>query len=139
MAPAATSPAITTAACQKTSPSSRVSASTPYQFSVSWPRVLPDGRGRVNPAGAAFYDRLVDELLAHDIDPWITLYHWDLPQELEDAGGWPHRETAYRFADYAMLVFERLSDRVLNWTTLNEPWGRRHVWLCARYPRSRPP
>jgi len=93
-----------------------------YRFSVAWPRVQPGGRGPVNPAGLAFYDRLVDELLARGIDPWVTLYHWDLPQELEDAGGWPVRDTAERFADYAMLVFDRLSDRVRSWTTLNEPW-----------------
>src|SRR5688572_1506845 len=82
-----------------------------YRFSVAWPRVQPGGRGPANPAGLAFYDRLVDELLAHQIEPWVTLYHWDLPQELEDAGGWPARDTAYRFADYAMLVFDRLGDR----------------------------
>ncbi|MGJ6969835.1 GH1 family beta-glucosidase [Streptosporangium sp. G11] len=93
-----------------------------YRFSVSWPRVQPGGRGPVNGPGLDFYDRLVDELLAADIDPWVTLYHWDLPQELEDAGGWPVRDTAYRFADYATLVFERLQDRVRSWTTLNEPW-----------------
>jgi beta-glucosidase len=93
-----------------------------YRFSVAWPRVQPGGRGSANPAGIAFYDRLVDELLAKQIDPWITLYHWDLPVELEDAGGWPERDTAYRFADYAQLVHERLGDRVVNWTTLNEPW-----------------
>lgn len=93
-----------------------------YRFSVAWPRVQPGGRGPVNPAGIGFYDRLVDELLAQGIDPWVTLYHWDLPQELEDAGGWPARDTAYRFADYSMLVFEALSDRVTTWTTLNEPW-----------------
>jgi beta-glucosidase len=93
-----------------------------YRFSVSWPRVQPGGRGPVNEAGLGFYDRLVDELLNAGIDPWLTLYHWDLPQELEDAGGWPHRDTAYRFADYAMLVFDRLGDRVDTWTTLNEPW-----------------
>ncbi|WP_213450331.1 GH1 family beta-glucosidase [Rhizomonospora bruguierae] len=93
-----------------------------YRFSVAWPRVQPGGRGPANPAGLAFYDRLVDELLGNGIDPWVTLYHWDLPQELEDAGGWPVRETAYRFADYALLVFDRLSDRVRTWTTLNEPW-----------------
>ena len=83
-----------------------------YRFSVAWPRVQPGGRGPANPAGLAFYDRLVDELLANGIDPWVTLYHWDLPQELEDAGGWPDRDTAYRFADYAMLVFDQLGDRV---------------------------
>jgi beta-glucosidase len=93
-----------------------------YRFSVAWPRVQPGGKGPVNPLGLAFYDRLVDELLAQDIDPWVTLYHWDLPQELEDAGGWPVRDTAYRFADYAMMVFDALSDRVDTWTTLNEPW-----------------
>ncbi|WBB68279.1 GH1 family beta-glucosidase [Micromonospora sp. WMMD812] len=93
-----------------------------YRFSVAWPRVQPGGRGPANPAGLAFYDRLVDELLGRGVDPWVTLYHWDLPQELEDAGGWPARDTAYRFADYAMLVFDRLSDRVRSWTTLNEPW-----------------
>ncbi|WP_030438846.1 GH1 family beta-glucosidase [Actinoplanes subtropicus] len=98
-----------------------------YRFSVSWPRVQPGGRGPANPKGLAFYDRLVDELLAQGIDPWVTLYHWDLPQELEDAGGWPVRDTAYRFADYAALVFERLQDRVATFTTLNEPWCS--AWL----------
>ncbi len=93
-----------------------------YRFSVAWPRVQPGGRGPANPAGLAFYDRLVDELLGRGVDPWVTLYHWDLPQELEDAGGWPARDTAFRFADYAMLVFDHLSDRVRTWTTLNEPW-----------------
>ncbi|RGC69414.1 Beta-glucosidase B [Micromonospora sp. MW-13] len=93
-----------------------------YRFSVAWPRVQPGGRGPANPAGLAFYDRLVDELLGRGVDPWVTLYHWDLPQELEDAGGWPERDTAYRFADYAMLVFDALNDRVRTWTTLNEPW-----------------
>jgi beta-glucosidase len=93
-----------------------------YRFSVSWPRVQPGGRGPANPAGLAFYDRLVDELLAAGVPPMLTLYHWDLPQELEDAGGWPNRDTAYRFADYAALVAERLGDRVPQWTTINEPW-----------------
>ncbi|MEU4558004.1 GH1 family beta-glucosidase [Actinoplanes sp. NPDC023936] len=93
-----------------------------YRFSVSWPRVQPRGKGPANPAGLDFYDRLVDELLAAGIDPWLTLYHWDLPQELEDAGGWPVRDTAYRFADYSALVADRLSDRVRNWGTVNEPW-----------------
>ncbi|MBB5867778.1 beta-glucosidase [Allocatelliglobosispora scoriae] len=93
-----------------------------YRFSVAWPRVQPHGRGPVNPAGIGFYDRLVDELLARGIEPWVTLYHWDLPQELEDAGGWPHRDTAHRFADYAAMVFAALADRVDVWTTINEPW-----------------
>jgi len=93
-----------------------------YRFSVSWPRVQPGGRGPANEAGLAFYDRLVDELLGQGVTPWLTLYHWDLPQELEDAGGWPERDTAYRFADYAELVYDRLGDRVEHWTTFNEPW-----------------
>jgi beta-glucosidase len=93
-----------------------------YRFSVAWPRVQPGGRGPANPAGLAFYDRLLDELLAAGIAPAVTLYHWDLPQELEDAGGWTVRDTAFRFAEYATLVAERLGDRVALWTTLNEPW-----------------
>ena len=93
-----------------------------YRFSVSWPRVQPGGQGRVNAAGAGFYDRLVDALLARGVRPVLTLYHWDLPQELEDDGGWAARDTAYRFADYAGLVAQRLGDRVELWTTLNEPW-----------------
>ena len=92
-----------------------------YRFSVAWPRVRPDG-GAVNPAGLAFYDRLVDELLGHGIAPWLTLYHWDLPQALEDAGGWTNRDTAHRFVEYAVAVHEALGDRVPTWTTLNEPW-----------------
>jgi beta-glucosidase len=93
-----------------------------YRFSVSWPRVQPGGRGPVNPKGIDFYSRLVDELLEKGVDPWLTLYHWDLPQELEDAGGWPFRDTAHRFAEYAGLVHDALGDRVPTWTTLNEPW-----------------
>ncbi|GAA4558297.1 GH1 family beta-glucosidase [Planotetraspora kaengkrachanensis] len=93
-----------------------------YRFSLAWPRVQPDGTGAGNPAGIAFYDRLVDELLAKGIRPWVTLYHWDLPQALEDAGGWPSRDVAYRFADYAAIAYEALGDRVSQWTTLNEPW-----------------
>ncbi|RDI17879.1 GH1 family beta-glucosidase [Lentzea flaviverrucosa] len=93
-----------------------------YRFSVSWPRIQPGGRGPVNPRGIDFYSRLVDELLDKGVDPWLTLYHWDLPQELEDAGGWPHRDTAYRFAEFAGLVHDALGDRVPTWTTLNEPW-----------------
>ena len=92
-----------------------------YRFSVAWPRVRPDG-GAVNAAGLAFYDRLVDELLGHDIAPWLTLYHWDLPQALEDAGGWTNRDTASRFVDHAIAVHDVLGDRVPTWTTLNEPF-----------------
>ena len=92
-----------------------------YRFSVAWPRVRPDG-GAVNPAGLAFYSRLVDELLEAGVRPWVTLYHWDLPQALEDAGGWTNRDTAHRFVDYALSVHEALGDRVTTFTTLNEPW-----------------
>jgi len=93
-----------------------------YRFSISWSRVQPTGRGPAAQVGLDFYRRLVDELLSHGIKPTVTLYHWDLPQDLEDAGGWPERDTAYRFADYAQLVGEALGDRVEHWMTLNEPW-----------------
>jgi beta-glucosidase len=93
-----------------------------YRFSVSWPRVIPEGIGRVNEPGLDFYDRLVDELLRRGITPHVTLYHWDLPQALEDAGGWPVRSTAEAFADYASVVAGRLGDRVRHVATLNEPW-----------------
>lgn len=93
-----------------------------YRFSIAWSRIVPAGRGAVNNAGIAFYDRLVDGLLARGIDPVATLYHWDLPQKLEDAGGWPERDTASAFADYARVVGSVLGDRVATWTTLNEPW-----------------
>lgn len=93
-----------------------------YRFSLAWPRIQPLGSGKFNPAGLDFYDRLVDELLAAGIDPVVTMYHWDLPQPLEDAGGWPARDTALRFGDYAHKVVETYRDRVKIWTTLNEPW-----------------
>ncbi|MFI9003948.1 GH1 family beta-glucosidase [Streptomyces sp. NPDC053541] len=93
-----------------------------YRFSVSWPRVLPAGAGRVEPRGLDFYDRLVDALLGAGIEPTPTLFHWDLPQALEDRGGWLDRETAYRFGEYAAVVAERLGDRVGRWITLNEPF-----------------
>jgi beta-glucosidase len=93
-----------------------------YRFSISWPRVLPLGTGRPNPAGLDFYDRLVDELLAYDIEPYVTLYHWDLPQALEERGGWTDRDTAEHFAEYARLVADRLGDRVDYWITHNEPF-----------------
>jgi beta-glucosidase len=93
-----------------------------YRFSIAWPRVQPGGSGPAEPRGLAFYQRLVDLLLDHGIEPWVTLYHWDLPQALEDAGGWPERDVAERFADYAGLVYGALHDRVAWWTTLNEPW-----------------
>jgi beta-glucosidase len=93
-----------------------------YRFSISWPRVIPDGIGQVNHAGLDFYDQLVDELLEADITPYPTLYHWDLPQKLEDRGGWRSRVTAEAFLDYAASVTERLGDRVPRFMTLNEPW-----------------
>ena len=95
---------------------------TAYRFSVAWPRVQPTGAGAFSPAGLDFYSRLVDELLSRRIEPFLTLYHWDLPQGLQDAGGWPCRETAVRFADYAAVVGARLGDRVRHWSTVNEPW-----------------
>ena len=93
-----------------------------YRFSVAWPRVQPDGDGTGNAPGIAFYDRLVDGLLEKGITPWATLYHWDLPEALEQAGGWPVRDTAERFADYTAIIAEALGDRVKHWITLNEPW-----------------
>ena len=93
-----------------------------YRFSVAWPRVQPTGSGPANAAGLDFYDRLVDGLLERGIDPWLTLYHWDLPQPLEDQGGWPEREVVARFGEYARFVVDRLGDRVRHWITLNEPW-----------------
>ena len=94
-----------------------------YRFSIAWPRILPDGRGQVNPAGLDFYDRLVDTLLDAGIEPFVTLYHWDLPQALQDEiDGWGSRETSYAFANYADIVSRHLGDRVQNWITLNEPY-----------------
>ena len=93
-----------------------------YRFSLAWPRLQPDGRGELNNRGIDFYARLVDALLERGITPWVTLYHWDLPQVLEEAGGWPERDTAHRFADYSDRVFARLGDRISHWTTLNEPF-----------------
>ncbi len=92
-----------------------------YRFSVAWPRVQPTGRGPVNPAGLAFYDRLVDELLEAGVDPMVTLLHADLPQALEDDGGWLHPDTAERFAEYAAVVGDRLADRVRDWVPISEP------------------
>jgi beta-glucosidase len=93
-----------------------------YRFSISWPRVQPGGTGPANEAGLDFYDRLTDAVLAAGITPMPTLFHWDLPQPLEDAGGWLARDTAARFADYASLAAERLADRIGTWITLNEPF-----------------
>jgi beta-glucosidase len=92
-----------------------------YRFSVVWPRILPDGRGRVNQPGLDYYARLVDGLLARSITPMLALYHWDLPQALQEAGGWTNRDTA-AFSAYAARVYRALGDRVPFWITLNEPW-----------------
>lgn len=93
-----------------------------YRFSVAWPRVVPTGSGRIEPRGLDHYERMVDGLLERGIRPMVTLYHWDLPQPLEDAGGWLIRDTALRFAEYSGAVAQRLADRVALWATLNEPW-----------------
>jgi len=93
-----------------------------YRFSIAWPRIRRDGDGGFNSRGVAFYDRLVDELLNAGIVPVVTLYHWDLPQELQDRGGWTNRDTSFAFAEYARVMAEALADRVTTWTTLNEPW-----------------
>ncbi|MCU0515079.1 MAG: family 1 glycosylhydrolase, partial [Anaerolineae bacterium] len=93
-----------------------------YRFSIAWARVLPQGTGATNPAGLDFYDRLVDELLARQITPYVTLYHWDLPQALQERGGWENRDSVRWFADYADLMSRRLGDRVKHWITHNEPW-----------------
>ena len=98
-----------------------------FRFSIAWPRIVPTGRGAVNRSGLDFYDRLVDELLAQDLEPFATLFHWDTPQALEDAGGWPVRATAEAFREYAAVVVQRLGDRVRFWTTHNEPWV--HAWI----------
>ena len=109
-----------------------------YRFSIAWPRVIPDGRGTVNQRGLDFYDRLVDALLADGIRPFATLYHWDLPQVLEDQGGWPVRATAEAFADYAGAVVARLGDRVNDWATLNEPFvSANHGYLTGEHAPGR--
>jgi beta-glucosidase len=95
---------------------------TAYRFSFAWPRIQPDGTGAFNEEGFAFYHRLLDELDKHGIEPIATLYHWDLPQPLEDAGGWPERATAEAFAAYAGRTAEEFKDRIQHWTTFNEPW-----------------
>ncbi|MEM7629466.1 MAG: GH1 family beta-glucosidase [Planctomycetota bacterium] len=97
-----------------------------YRFSLSWPRILPEGTGRVNASGLAYYDKLVDALLANGVQPWATLYHWDFPLDLFHRGGWLNPDSPKWFADYTSLVVDRLSDRVQHWMTLNEP----QVFLC---------
>ena len=117
-----------------------------YRFSISWPRVIPEGRGATNERGLDFYRRLVDALLAAGITPFVTLYHWDLPQSLQEHGGFARRDCIGWYADYARVVVDALGDRVKHWITLNEPWvnavsgflfgdhapGRRNPWACLR-------
>jgi beta-glucosidase len=93
-----------------------------YRFSIAWPRVFPEGKGRPNRAGVDFYNRLIDELVRNEVDPMATLYHWDLPQALQDNGGWANRDTMDRFVDYADFSFRSFGDRVKKWVTHNEPW-----------------
>lgn len=94
-----------------------------FRFSISWPRIFPDGYGDVNSKGLAFYDNLINELLANDIQPFVTLNHWDFPQKLQNKGGWENRDTIKHFADYAKLMGEKFGDRVKMWTTHNEPYA----------------
>jgi len=93
-----------------------------YRFSIAWPRVFPQGTGTPNPKGLDFYNRLIDELLKNGIEPYATLYHWDLPQALEDRGGWANSEAVRWFANYAETMYRALDDRVSHWVTINEPW-----------------
>lgn len=93
-----------------------------YRFSTAWPRIQANGRGRPNPKGLAYYEKLVDTLLEAGIEPWMQLYHWDLPQALEDQGGWANRDTAYRFQEFAEIMFTAFGDRITHFSSLNEPW-----------------
>ena len=93
-----------------------------YRFSIAWPRILPSGRGAINQKGLDFYSRLVDGMLERGLQPWATLYHWDLPQALQEQGGWASRETVDAFVEYTDVVTRSLGDRVKHWITHNEPW-----------------
>jgi beta-glucosidase len=104
-----------------------------YRFSIAWARVMPDGTGALSATGLDFYDRLIDGLLSRGIRPVATLFHWDLPSPLEEAGGWPVRDTAYRFADYAEAMAARYADRVDRWATLNEPWCSAFLGYSSGY------
>ena len=109
-----------------------------YRFSISWPRIQPTGSGPANSKGIDYYSRLIDALLEARIRPFVTLYHWDLPQSLEDAGGWPARDTASRFADYVELAARALGDRVSDWMLFNEPLAFTYRGYLEGTSRSRP-
>lgn len=110
-----------------------------YRFSIAWTRIFPKGRGKLNPKGLGFYDRLVDKLLAAGIAPNATLNHWDFPQALQDEGGWANRDSADWFADYARAVFQRLGDRVAMWATHNEPFVVANLgYATGDFPRASP-
>ena len=104
-----------------------------YRFSTAWTRILPDGVGEANQAGIDFYGRLIDELLRNGITPWLTLYHWDLPQALQEDGGWLNRDTVDAFVHYAEVVAGALGGRVSNWITHNEPWVAAHLGYGTGY------
>lgn len=112
-----------------------------YRFSLSWPRIIPQGRGKINTEGIKFYSKLIDKLLENNIEPWITLYHWDLPQKLQDEGGWENRATSGAFGEYAKVCYENFGDRVKNWITLNEPMVVSFVgyWWGAHAPGIKDP
>ena len=100
-----------------------------YRYSIAWPRIQPSGEGTVNQQGIDYYTRLTDSVLAAGMRPLVTLYHWDLPQALEDKGGWPNRDTAARFADYTEIVLKALGDRIQTWAIFNEPWAVSYTHL----------
>lgn len=106
-----------------------------YRFSLSWPRLIPDGTGAVNPKGVAFYHKMIDSMLAHGLEPNVTLYHWDLPEALQQKGGWENRETAYAFAEYAKLCFAEYGGKVKLWVTINEPkYSTFSMYAAGNYP-----
>ena len=104
-------------------------------FRLSWPRIVPHGKGAVNQKGLDFYRRVIDEMLKRNIQPWVTLYHWDLPQALEDVGGWTNRDVAEYFGDYAARVADALGDRVKHWMAFNEPWIFTMLGYTSAYTR----
>jgi beta-glucosidase/6-phospho-beta-glucosidase/beta-galactosidase len=111
------------------------SSQNSYRFSLSWPRLIPNGTGAVNPKGIAFYHRMIDSMLSHGLEPNLTLYHWDLPEALQQSGGWENRETAHAFAEYARICFKEYGGKVKIWTTINEPkYSTFAMYLAGNYP-----